>query len=139
MSVKSLEKHTVDGITVRVKRLGDHRIELISSDKKKGFQESLFDAVCAVRFTTETERTNRGNIACRLLPTARTSFNKLVESIVKLFVSCLKSYESMATESTDEQTDSPPPSRQRSRRYQKRHKQKYRNKAPQHAPLPSTT
>ena len=141
MSVQTLEKHTVNGITVRIKRLGDHRIELISSDRKKEFQEELFDAVGAARYTTETERTNRGNIACRLRPTPKTTFLKLVKRIAKLFVSCIESYtESTANEPTPEQIDSPPLRKKHSNRYHKRHKrQQYRNHTPTRTALPSTT
>jgi hypothetical protein len=91
---KSLEKYHVNNTTVRLKRLGNHRIEIVTSDRKKELQETLFKTIRNTGYTDDkTEHTERGNLICRLLPTTKMSFNKLIEKIVNLIVRGVERYE----------------------------------------------
>jgi hypothetical protein len=118
-----LEKHTVNGIPVRIRRLGDHRIEVITSDRKKELQRKLCNAIDGANYTGDVRHdTDSGNITCRLLTTVKMTFNKLIGKIVRLFVECVESYaSSVASNSTSDKTSHRPGPKRRSRRYYKRH------------------
>jgi len=127
----SLQVHTVDGETVRTRRLGDRRLELITSDRKMDLQLDVHKKVNDARFTSETEHDDKGNVTCRLPNNSRMSFEKFIMKIVDLFVGCIKRYKArMATKPAPRPTTSRPPrTKRRSNRYRKRH----------HMPSPALT
>lgn len=136
MSVISLEKHPVqvngETVFVRLKRLGNHEIELITSDLKEKLRQKLFKAINAVAYTVDTEVTDKRNITCRLITTLKKNFNRLISKIVRLFGKHVESHEEEPTEEpTLEQTE-PSTTKKRSRRYYKRHKPRYTNGPPNH-------
>jgi hypothetical protein len=118
----SLQVHTVDGETVRTRRLVDRRLELITSDRKKDIQLDVHKTIGEATFTSEIEHDDRGNVTCRLPDNAQMAFQKFIEKIVELFVGCVKRYEKNAATTPGAQAAGrTPQSRQRSRRYHKRH------------------
>lgn len=93
MPAQALEKYGRNDTTVRLKRLGQHKIEVVMSDRKKELQEILRRTVTNTSYTSETERTKRGNLVCRLLPNAKMSFNQLIQKVVNLIVRSIERYE----------------------------------------------
>lgn len=133
MSVKSLEKHKVEvnGVSevIRLRRLGDHKVELIASTCKEELRKRLLQAVHALPYTEKTEETDKRNVVCRLLPTEKKSFSRLLARIVNLFGRCIENHKKgEQTERERGQTTQAPDPKKRSRRYYKRHrKPSYRN------------
>lgn len=119
-----MQVHTVDGETVRTRRLGNRRLELITSDRKKDIQQAVHKAIDGASFTSETEHDDKGNVTCRLPDNFKMSFEKFISKVVNLFIGCVKRYkERMATKPAPQQmtTSRPPQTKRRSRRYRKRH------------------
>lgn len=133
LSVKSLEKHKVEvnGVSeiVRLRRLGGHKVELIASTCKEELRKKLLHAIHALPYTEETEETDKRNIVCRLLPTEKKSFSRLLTRIVKLFGRHIETHkQNVQAELENAKTAQVSDSRKRSRRYNKRHKKpQYRN------------
>lgn len=89
----TLEKHKVRDTVVRIKRLGECRIEIITSDRKKELQMKLFKSIRNVDYTSQVEHTKLGNLTCRLESSKEMSFNQLVEKIVNLIAPKIERYE----------------------------------------------
>jgi hypothetical protein len=93
LPVKSWEKHSVNGETVRVKRLGHCYIEVLTSNRKRELQQDLCDAVAGASYTADTEPVEGGNFTCQLLPAIGSSFTELINKIVDLIVCRIEHYE----------------------------------------------
>lgn len=117
MSVtKSWEKHTVRNRTMRVKRLGGQKIEVVTSDLKKELQIKLFRTIRNTGYTRQTEHTKHGNLRCRLLPNDEMSFNELIAKVINLIVRGIERYEKKMASAQS----SVPPSRRRKKNYRNR-------------------
>ncbi len=114
--MRTLEKYTVRGVTVRIRRLGHHKIEVITSDRAKELQKTLFKTIRNTGYTEQTEHTKLGNLTCRMLPKDEMSFNQLIQKVVNLIVRGIERYEKRMAG-----VQSSPTSRK------KRHSKQYRN------------
>lgn len=119
MATRSWEKHKVNGITVRVKRLGNHRIEVALSDRKKDLQAMVCKLIGETSYADDVEHTRQGNLECRLLPGGRMNFNQLIQKVVNLTVRAIERYEKKMTTAQSH-----------ARRHKKRHTKQYRNRQP---------
>lgn len=113
----TLEKYTVRGVTVRLKHLGHHRIEVITSDRKKELQHTLFKTIRNTAYTEETDHNRYGNLECRLLPSDKMSFKQLIQKVVNLIVRCIERYEKKMASAQS----TPPRKKQRSKKQYRNH------------------
>lgn len=93
MSVNPWEKYRAGKMTIRVKKLGELSIEVLTSNRKKQLRQKIHESVEEADYITDVSLDKGGNLSCRLLSVSGMKFNDLIQQVVNLIASVIERYE----------------------------------------------